>query len=72
MTHKIQISKRLDDGVILVLGADNADEFNQIINDVVSREGAEHIVKMFRDFAETGEQTTRPVTETRARRIGER
>jgi len=72
MTHKIQISKRLPDGTILVLGADTADEFREIVLGMVSHTGAMHIERMFVDFAKTGEEIEEPVTETRPLMLGER
>jgi len=70
MTHKIQISKRLPDGTILVLGADTPEEFDEILT-VVSAPGTQHIRKMFYDFAEAGGEVQVPVTETRPLMLGE-
>ena len=58
MTHKIQISKRLSDGTILVLGADRPEEFKNVVGEILgfSTPGYEHVLGLFRDFAQTGEE----------------
>jgi hypothetical protein len=73
MTHKIQISKRLPDGTILVIGADTPDEFKNIVGEMIgySTPGAEHVLSMFRTFAEAGGEIQVPVTETRPLMLGE-
>lgn len=69
MTSKIQISKRLDDGTILVLGADTADEFEGVVDSMVSTSGANHIRDLFANFAETDDEIEEVVT--RPRRLGD-
>jgi hypothetical protein len=69
LTAKIQISKRLKDGTILVLGADNFDEFDVLLTDGLSSASASHVRGLFEDFAETGE--TAMVAEPRKVFIGE-
>jgi hypothetical protein len=70
VTAKIQISKRTPDGSILVLGADNWEDFSQTLDEALSEDSADHVRGMFLDFAETGQ--TAAVVETRPVRIGER
>jgi len=72
MTHKIQISKKLPDGTILVIGGDTPDEFHEHVDEMVNSMGARHIKNLFDRFAETGEEIEEPVTATRPQMLGER
>lgn len=69
MTHKIQISKRLPDGTILVLGGDTVDEFREIVDGMTNMEDGEHILSLFRGFGEWDIEV--PVNDTRRLRLGE-
>ena len=71
MTNKIQISRRLKDGTIMVIGADTAEEFNGLVDALLLPTNAEHVHGLFYHFAEAGGNVEVPVTETRPRMIGE-